>query len=108
MTSEVTFTSEESCGEVTVRFTFDGSKITKQTDLVVFETLYHDGAELAAHADIEDDGQTVTLIPPKPDIPQTGDNSNLGFWIGLGSVALGGVIACIIMYCKRKKDEDDE
>ncbi|MFR3832455.1 MAG: SpaA isopeptide-forming pilin-related protein [Acutalibacteraceae bacterium] len=108
LTSEVTFTSEESCGEVTVRFTFDGSKITKQTDLVVFETLYHDGAELAAHADIEDGGQTVTIIPPKPDIPQTGDNSNLGFWIGLGSVALGGVIACIIMYCKRKKDEDDE
>ena len=108
LTSEVTFTPEESCGEVTVRFTFGGSKITKQTDLVVFETLYRDGVELAAHADIEDGGQTVTLIPPKPDIPQTGDNSNLGFWIGLGSVALGGVIACIIMYCKRKKDEDDE
>lgn len=107
LTSEVTFTPEESCGEVTVRFTFDGSKITKQTDLVVFETLYRDGVELAAHADIEDGGQTVTLIPPKPDIPQTGDNSNLGFWIGLGSVALGGVIACIIMYCKRKKDEDE-
>ena len=107
MTSEVTFTPEESCGEVTVRFTFDGSKITKQTDLVVFERLYRDGTELAAHADIEDGGQTVTLIPPKPDIPQTGDNSNLGFWIGLGSVALGGVIACIIMYCKRKKDEDE-
>lgn len=107
LTSEVTFTPEESCGEVTVRFTFDGSKITKQTDLVVFEALYRDGTELAAHADIEDGGQTVTLIPPKPDIPQTGDNSNLGFWIGLGSVALGGVIACIIMYCKRKKDEDE-
>lgn len=108
LTAEVTFTPEESCGEVTVRFTFDGSKITKQTDIVVFEALYYDGAELAAHADIEDGGQTVTLIPPKPDNPQTGDNSNLGFWIGLGSVALGGVIACIIMYCKRKKDEDDE
>ena len=107
LNSEVTFTPEESCGEVTVRFTFGGSKITKQTDLVVFETLYRDGVELAAHADIEDGGQTVTLTPPKPDIPQTGDNSNLGFWIGLGSVALGGVIACIIMYCKRKKDEDE-
>lgn len=107
LTSEVTFTPEESCGEVTVRFTFGGSKITKQTDLVVFEAFYRDGTELAAHADIEDGGQTVTLIPPKPDIPQTGDNSNLGFWIGLGSVALGGVIACIIMYCKRKKDEDE-
>ena len=108
LTSEVTFTPEESCGEVTVRFTFDGGKITNQTDLVVFEALYRDGIELAAHADIEDGGQTVTLVPPKPDIPQTGDNSNLGFWIGLGSVALGGVIACIIMYAKRKKDEDDE
>lgn len=108
LTAEVTFTPEESCGEVIVRFPFDGSKITKQTDIVVFETLYRDGVELAAHADIEDGGQTVTLVPPKPDIPQTGDNSNLGFWIGLGSVALGGVIACIIMYCKRKKDEDDE
>ena len=108
LTSEVTFTPEESNGEITVRFTFDGGKITKQTDLVVFETLYRDGVEIAAHADIEDGGQTVTIIPPKPDIPQTGDNSNLGFWIGLGSVALGGVIACIIMYCKRKKDEDDE
>ena len=107
LTTEVTFTPEESCGEVTVRFTFDGSKITKQTDIVVFETLYNDGVELAAHADIEDSGQAVTLIPPKPDIPQTGDNSNLDFWIGLGSVALGGVIACIIMYCKRKKDEDE-
>ena len=63
LTSEVTFTPEESCGEVTVRFTFGGSKITKQTDLVVFETLYRDGVELAAHADLEDGGQTVTLIP---------------------------------------------
>ena len=107
VTSEVTFTAEKKDGEITVRFTFDGSAVTKQTDIVVFEMLYRDGVELAAHADIEDGGQTVTLIPPKPDIPQTGDNSNLGFWIGLGSVALGGVIACIIMYCKRKKDEDE-
>lgn len=108
LTSEVTFTPEESCGEVTVRFTFGGSKITKQTDLVVFEALYRDGTELAAHADIEDGGQTVTLIPPKPDIPQTGDNSNLGFWIGLGAVALGGLVAVIIIRVKSRKDEDDE
>ena len=108
VTSEVTFTPEESCGEVTVRFAFDGSKVTKQTDIVVFEMLYRDGTELAAHADLKDEGQTVKITPPTPDNPQTGDNSNLGFWIGLGAVALGGVIACIIMYCKRKKDEDDE
>ena len=108
LTSEVTFTPEESCGEITVRFTFDGSKITKQTDLVVFETLYYDGVELAAHADIKDEGQTVKITPPTPDNPQTGDNSNLGFWIGLGAVALGGLVAVIIIRVKSRKDEDDE
>lgn len=108
VTAEVTFTAEKANGEIAVSFTFDGSAVTKETKLVVFETLYRDGTELAAHADIEDVGQTVTLIPPKPDNPQTGDNSNLGFWIGLGAVALGGVIACAVMYFKRKKDEDDE
>ncbi len=64
VTSEVTFTAEKKDGEITVRFTFDGSKVTKQTDIVVFETLYRDGVEIAAHADVEDGGQTVTLTPP--------------------------------------------
>ena len=108
VTSEVTFTAEKKDGEITVRFTFDGSKVTKQTDIVVFETLYRDGVEIAAHADIEDGGQTVTLTPPAPPVPQTGDNSNLGFWIGLGAVALGGIIAVVIIRVKSRKDEDDE
>ena len=108
VTSEVTFTAEKKDGEITVRFTFDGSKVTKQTDIVVFEALYRDGMEIAAHADIEDGGQTVTLTPPAPPVPQTGDNSNLGFWIGLGAVALGGLVAVIIIRVKSRKDEDDE
>lgn len=106
--SEVTFTAEKKHGEITVRFTFDGSKVTKQTDIVVFEALYRDDVEIAAHADIEDGGQTVTLTPPAPPVPQTGDNSNLGFWIGLGAVALGGIIAVVIIRVKSRKDEDDE
>ena len=106
--SEVTFTAEKKDGEITVRFTFDGSTVTKQTDIVVFETLYRDGVEIAAHADIEDGGQTVTITPPAPPVPQTGDNSNLGFWIGLGAVALGGLVAVIIIRVKSRKDEDDE
>lgn len=106
--SDVTFTAEKKDGEITVRFTFDGSTVTKQTDIVVFETLYRDDVEIAAHADIEDGGQTVTLTPPAPPVPQTGDNSNLGFWIGLGAVALGGLVAVIIIRVKSRKDEDDE
>ena len=108
VSSEVTFTAEKKDGEITVCFTFDGSTVTKQTDIVVFETLYRDGVEIAAHADIDDGGQTVTLTPPAPPVPQTGDNSSLGFWIGLGAVALGGIIAVVIIRVKSRKDEDDE
>ena len=106
--SEVTFTPETADGEVTVSFTFDGSVITKETEIVVFETLYREGTEIAVHADIEDENQTVTIHPqPEPEKPQTGDDSNIGFYIGLASVAVGGLIAFLIIKFK-KKDEDDE
>lgn len=106
--SEVTFTPETADGEVTVSFTFDGSVINKDTEIVVFETLYRDETEIAVHADIDDKDQTVTIHPqPEPEKPQTGDNSNLGFWIGLGAVALGGLVSVVIIKLK-KKDEDDE
>ena len=106
--SEITFTPETADGEVTISFTFDGSVITKDTEIVAFETLYHEGTEIAVHADIEDENQTVTIHPqPEPEKPQTGDNSNLGFYIGLASVAVGGLIAFLIIKFK-KKDEDDE
>lgn len=106
--SEVTFTPETADGEVTVSFTFDGSVITKETEIVVFETLYRERTEIAGHADIEDENQTVTIHPqPEPEKPQTGDDSNIGFYIGLGSVAVGGLIAFLIIKFK-KKDEDDE
>ena len=106
--SEVTFTPKTADGEVTVSFTFDGSVITKETEIVAFETLYREGTEIAVHADIEDENQTVTIHPqPEPEKPQTGDNSNLGFYIGLASVAVGCLIAFLIIKFK-KKDEDDE
>ena len=108
VSSEVTFTPESAKGEITVSFTFDGSVITKDTEIVVFETLYRDGKGIAVHADIDDKNQTVTIHPqPEPEKPQTGDNSNLGFWIGLGAVALGGLVSVVIIKLK-KKDEDDE
>lgn len=108
ITSEVTFTAEKANSEVIVSFTFEGSAITKDTEIVVFETLYRNKTEIAVHADIDDKDQTVTIYPqPEPEKPQTGDNSNLGFYIGLASVAVGGLIAFLIIKFK-KKDEDDE
>lgn len=110
VTAEITFTPEKAKGEAIVRYTFDGKSINRQTDIVVFEALYCDGEELAVHADIEDAEQTVTLtVPPAPYIPapKTGDNSKLGFWIGLAAVALGGVISAGIIRIKSRKDDDE-
>ncbi|MBR7033726.1 MAG: VaFE repeat-containing surface-anchored protein [Clostridia bacterium] len=103
--AEVSFTPEHRNGEVKVTFTFDTHGLTTSTMLVVFEKLYRDDVEITAHADIDDEDQTVTVTPP-PEVPQTGDNSKLGLWIGLGAVAVGGAIACVIMYF-RKKDDDE-
>ncbi|MEZ3470682.1 MAG: VaFE repeat-containing surface-anchored protein, partial [Schaedlerella sp.] len=108
VTSGVTFIPEQPDGEVTVSFTFDASGLTKETEIVVFETLYREGTELAVHADIEDEGQTVTITPPAPDVPKTGDEGSMGFWIGLGAIALGGIAAIGIIYLRQKKDDGNE
>ena len=108
ITSEVTFTPEKPNGEVTVSFTFDASKITQTTELVVFETLYLDGIEIATHADIEDKGQTVTITVPEPETPYTGDDRNYGVWIGLGAIALGAAVSAVVLKLKTKKQEEDD
>ncbi len=105
--SEVTFVPEEANGEVVVSFTFDASGITEETELVVFETLYRDGVEIAAHADIEDEGQTVTITVPKPETPYTGDDRKYGVWIGLGAIALGAAVSVIVLKLKSKRQEDE-
>lgn len=107
ITSEVTFVPEKPNGEVTVSFTFGASGITQTTELVVFETLYREGIEIATHADIEDKGQTVTITVPEPETPYTGDDRNYGVWIGLGAIALGAAVSAIVLKLKSKRQEDE-
>lgn len=107
VTSTVKFTPDKANGTVEAEFTFDASNIKKSTDLVVFESLYRDNAEIAVHADLKDKGQTVTIVPPAPKTPKTSDNRNLGTWIGLGGVGLGAGIAALLLKLKMKKDEDE-
>lgn len=107
ITSTVKFVPDKTDGKVEVTFTFDGSAIKNDTDLVVFEILYRDGVEIAVHADLKDKGQTVTIVPPTPKTPKTSDNRNLGTWIGLGGVGLGAGIAALLLKLKMKKDEDE-
>lgn len=96
---------------MTVSFTFDSSAIKETTELVVFETLYREGVEIAVHADIDDEGQTVKInvpVPEKPSTPKTGDDRNYSFWIGLGFIAIGGAISAVILKIKAKKDEGED
>lgn len=107
ITSTVKFIPDKTDGKVEVTFTFDGSAIKKDTELVVFETLSRDNVEIAVHADLKDKGQTVTIVPPTPKTPKTSDNRNLGTWIGLGGVGLGAGVAALLLKLKMKKDEDE-
>ena len=68
ITAEATFTAPKAEGSIDIPFTFDASGLAGKS-VVVFESLYHDGLELAVHADIDDEGQTVDF--GKPDIKTT-------------------------------------
>lgn len=103
ITSTVKFVPDKTDGKVEVTFTFDGSNIKKDTELVVFETLYRDGFELTAHADINDDGQTVTIKVPELENPKTGDDRNINRVLGIAGASLVGIAGCVYFFIKRKK-----
>ena len=103
ITSTVKFVPDNADGKVEVTFTFDGSAIKKDTKLVIFETLYRDGVELTAHADINDDGQTVTIKVPELENPKTGDERNINQILGVAGASLVGIAGCVYFFIKRKK-----
>lgn len=103
ITSTFKFVPDKTDGKVEVTFTFDGSAIKKDTEFVVFETLYRDGVELIAHADIDDKGQTVTIKPYIPHNPKTGDDRNINRILGIAGASLVGIAGCVYFFIKRKK-----
>lgn len=84
LTSTVAFTPEKPSGTVAVTFEFDGTSLDGH-EVVAFESLKQDEAEVASHSDIDDEGQTVKLTSPdspaptpsesgKGSLPKTGDD----------------------------------
>ena len=106
--SEVTFVPKTPNGSIDILFTVDGKFITKTTDIVVFETLYKEGVELASHADIKDKDQTVTVkvTVKKTKIPKTGDDSNYRTLVMIGSTCLFAAL-CLVYYLMRRKKKDE-
>lgn len=85
ITGETTFTPDSAEGCVNVEFTAPGHLFKGKTT-VVFENLYRDGLLVAAHADINDEGQTVRSRTPE--LPHTGASIGaLGMLAGLLGVA---------------------
>lgn len=63
--------------------------------------------------EIKEDGQIVKAEMTNeketpPSTPQTGDGSNIGFFIGLGAIAVGGLIAFFIVKFKKRDEDDDD
>lgn len=76
ITAEATFTPKATTGEVEMTFTFNARELTAETEVVVFETLYRDDLEFAAHADISDADQTVKILPLHGSIMTTKVNAD--------------------------------
>lgn len=116
LTSTVAFTSEKSSGTVAVTFEFDSSSLGGH-DVVVFESLKQDGVEVASHADIDDEGQTVKLTPPdspeptpsesgKGSLPKTGDDLPvLPIALLVASAACG---ATALVLTRRRSSHDSD
>lgn len=117
ITSKVKFTPAAATGTVEVQFTFDTRAIAGRT-LVVFESLEYEGKEIAVHAEISDEGQSITVNTPKPGpepspkpetpvpskpVPQTSDNYMVVIWLVLAGISLPGLLVNIVLLRKKKR-----
>jgi len=113
VTAEKTFVCEKANGTIELEFTFDASGL-EDMNLVVFEKLYHaaSGIEVAAHEDIEDEGQTVEIEKPAPPVvhetPKTGDDTNVLLWAGLMVGALAAIIALRVRARLKEVHKEDD
>jgi len=96
-------------GSVEMAFSFDATGLGGRA-IVVFEKLYRQGIEVAAHADINDAAQTVSIEKPSApantpasNLPKTGDTTELGFLAMLAGVVIGLVIARLLLELRRAK-----
>ena len=73
VTAEKTFTATSKSGSVDIEFTYNSLNRQGKTT-VVFEHLYYDGKLVAAHSDINDEGQSIDYpdIHTKADVKQIG------------------------------------
>ena len=104
VTAETKFTAEKTSGTVDVTFTFDGSALSKKSQLVVFETLKHKEVTVAEHKDLNDTAQTVTITVPNTSSGnvKTGDNNFLLISLIVFGTCLIGTAS--ILYSRKRRN----
>ena len=106
VTASKTFVPETADGTVSLEFKFDSTALGGKST-VVFESLKYEGKEIAVHADINDEGQTVTFEqPPADHTPKTGDNLPMIPIVALLAASAAGISAALIRR-KHKGDAGD-
>lgn len=62
--SKITFEADAPSGSIEVPFEFDGSALAGH-EVVAFESLFQEGREVATHANLNDEDQTVSINAPR-------------------------------------------
>lgn len=106
VTAEKRFVPKEANGTVDIVFHLDSRELEEKT-VVVFEDLYHNGIKVTSHADITDNNQSI-IYPKKPEVPQTGDNTNMLIFAGLALASAAGVAVILRKRRKNASDVDEE
>lgn len=113
ISASAAFIPEQPDGEVEVAFEFDATGLEGKT-AVVFESLVKDGIEVAVHADIADEAQTVAIVEPEEGAPGKGypktGAAATAVAAGAGGIALAayGLAGAVSGLLKRRKDVADE
>ena len=76
ITATKTFKPRLKAGEVQLEFTFDSSLLAGE-DIVAFESMISDGIEVAVHADISDEDQTVHFLDIRTTAADKADGDKL-------------------------------
>lgn len=100
VTKTVTFVAQAESGSTDVVFTVPADIIPKAKKLTAFESLEENGAQIAIHMDLDDEGQSVT---PPPDTPHGPPKTGVIILIVLIAVLLISGVGAIITFSRKKK-----
>ena len=114
VTAEISFVPREPSGSLELVFKVNSKYLKEDTEIVVFETLYKDGIEIASHCDLKDKGQTVKITMPKPKpklqtkVPDTGDNLDKRTIYTMAAVSVLAILTIAYNLLRKRKKSDKE